>query len=556
MATRHPMDLEMSSIVMTKDRDPGDLTGLMASIKENGILQPIVVAKNGEGKFKIVEGRRRFQVAEHLKFSVIPAYVVDISGDADQFDAKLHELATEANVHRKELTPIEVSDRIVAKMQALELPLPDIKGVQLIEEDVLDQLCQDFEVTDHMALLRLANLRLLSKPVRQLVHDGKLAADGALLTVGLAEKELNVLLKRIEKTKGHITMSRLKEMIQTDRNELGALLEDPECQTCQFRGRQHPELFGVDIVNPDEDEEESYYWAQLCYNTKCFHVKSSFIEKAAAKFIKESGIKAGISSILSTKQLKHQQIVDYNEENIKKIDGCKDCSNGGLLMETDPETGQPKFRAVCQAFCGNLKTKATKEAKPAKNSRKNATEDEDEVQKLQATEDDTRKVEGKLLLSARRLAVERFIKRRDEMVAQGSKYGPFDSLERCLVFVMHDTNPVHLANKFIMEDFQDQDSDTQASKECEANRILVEADLEAVARYCSKNACEMFQRRVDFAGVTATRIDFMWQLATGESGFIANNKDQIYQMLSKNMAERMKVLTEAGWRPSWEKDDK
>ena len=80
----------------------GDLSELMASIAEKGIIEPLVVRPRGE-RFQIVAGERRYQAAVQLGLRELPAVIRDVD------DAEMLELALIENLQRKDLTPFEES---------------------------------------------------------------------------------------------------------------------------------------------------------------------------------------------------------------------------------------------------------------------------------------------------------------------------------------------------------------------------------------------------------------------------------------------------------------
>lgn len=83
-----------------KQFDPGKLEELAASIKEYGILEPIVVTKRGD-RFMIIGGERRYRASLLAGLSVIPVRVID----AD--DELVEELSLLENIQRQDLNPIE-----------------------------------------------------------------------------------------------------------------------------------------------------------------------------------------------------------------------------------------------------------------------------------------------------------------------------------------------------------------------------------------------------------------------------------------------------------------
>lgn len=77
------------------------LDELAASIGANGIVQPILVRRRGQGGYEIVAGERRWRAAQRAGLKKIPAVVKDIS------DAKILEIALVENIQREELNPVE-----------------------------------------------------------------------------------------------------------------------------------------------------------------------------------------------------------------------------------------------------------------------------------------------------------------------------------------------------------------------------------------------------------------------------------------------------------------
>ena len=83
-----------------KTFDEDKLAELADSIKQNGVLQPILVRKKGQ-KYEIVAGERRYQASKLAGLKEIPAVVRDID------DNKVFQLALIENLQRSDLSPIE-----------------------------------------------------------------------------------------------------------------------------------------------------------------------------------------------------------------------------------------------------------------------------------------------------------------------------------------------------------------------------------------------------------------------------------------------------------------
>lgn len=85
----------------------GDLSELMASIGEKGVIEPLIVRRKDD-RFQIVAGERRYQAAVQVGLQEMPVVI----RDAD--DGELLEIALIENVQRKDLTPFEEADALQA----------------------------------------------------------------------------------------------------------------------------------------------------------------------------------------------------------------------------------------------------------------------------------------------------------------------------------------------------------------------------------------------------------------------------------------------------------
>ncbi len=122
--------------------EPEKLRELAASIKENGVLQPIVVRGSGNG-YEIVVGERRWRAAQQVGLERIPAIVQHVS------DEKMLELALVENIQRDELSPIE-------EAQAYQLLAEQFA---LTHEEIAQRVGRSrTAITNSLRLLRLPRL--------------------------------------------------------------------------------------------------------------------------------------------------------------------------------------------------------------------------------------------------------------------------------------------------------------------------------------------------------------------------------------------------------------
>ena len=83
----------------------GDLSELMASIAEKGIIAPLIVRQR-RGRFQIVAGERRYQAATRVGIAEVPVVIRDVD------DAELLEIALVENIQRKDLSPFEEAEAL------------------------------------------------------------------------------------------------------------------------------------------------------------------------------------------------------------------------------------------------------------------------------------------------------------------------------------------------------------------------------------------------------------------------------------------------------------
>jgi ParB family chromosome partitioning protein len=152
--------------------DDETIDSLAASIREVGILQPIVVRRVA-GRYELIAGERRLRAARKAGLATIPAVVRD-SDDADTLREAIIE-----NIHREDLGPIELAEAFRALLDDLGLK----------QETLAERLGVS---RSHIAnTLRLLQL---SPEVQQLLVDGKIQAGHARTLLGLPDPEAQAAL--------------------------------------------------------------------------------------------------------------------------------------------------------------------------------------------------------------------------------------------------------------------------------------------------------------------------------------------------------------------------
>jgi ParB family transcriptional regulator, chromosome partitioning protein len=157
--------------------DDEALAGLATSIREVGILQPLVVRRTDDGRYEVIAGERRLRAAKAAGLPVVPVVLRD-SGDEELLRDALIE-----NIHREDLNPIEQAEAFKALLGDLGLK----------QEELADRV--------GVSRSHIANtIRLLALPldVQQLLTDDKITAGHARALLSLGDKEaMSTLALRI-----------------------------------------------------------------------------------------------------------------------------------------------------------------------------------------------------------------------------------------------------------------------------------------------------------------------------------------------------------------------
>lgn len=171
--------IEPNSVQPRTRFDEQQLNDLTQSIKENGLVQPILVRKIKGGRFQIVAGERRWRAAQRAGLQKIPSVVREVADD------KMLELALIENIQRQELNAIEEAHAFKRLIETLGLT----------QETVAQRVGRDRTfVTNYLRLLRLP------QDVQELVEDNKISIGHARALLGIDDP-----IKQIEISQQIIT---------------------------------------------------------------------------------------------------------------------------------------------------------------------------------------------------------------------------------------------------------------------------------------------------------------------------------------------------------------
>jgi ParB family transcriptional regulator, chromosome partitioning protein len=160
----------------------GDLSELTASIREKGVLEPILVRQNG-ARYQIIAGERRYRAASEAGLAEMPCIV------RDSTDAEMMELALVENLQRKDLTAFEEAEglkalaeiydytheRMAQKLGKSRTSITETLSLTAMPEQVREA-CRLADITSKSVLLQVVRQ---ADPARMIALVERLEKEGA-----------------------------------------------------------------------------------------------------------------------------------------------------------------------------------------------------------------------------------------------------------------------------------------------------------------------------------------------------------------------------------------
>ncbi|OPX99578.1 MAG: Chromosome-partitioning protein Spo0J [Syntrophorhabdus sp. PtaB.Bin047] len=233
-----------------KTFDDAPFAELVASIREKGVLQPVIVRPlvddtTDRRKYEIVAGERRWRASASAGAVTIPAIIREL-GDQETFDIMVIE-----NLQREDLDPLE-------EARAFEAYATEGGDI----EDLANKIGSDPRYIRR-------RVRILSLPEEILTawNEGKLSMAHLEQFMRLSRKQdVLDLYKDMNDDWQHWSVSDLKNEIDRKSPEIGnALFGAEDCQSCTMNTNVQGGLFGVDFTSEKV----------LCLNPKCFTKKQA-----------------------------------------------------------------------------------------------------------------------------------------------------------------------------------------------------------------------------------------------------------------------------------------
>ena len=195
-----------------KVQDDAEMEALTESVRENGIMSPLLVRplNNGKGEYEIISGHRRLHAAERAGLSIVPAFVAEL----DRADAVI--MMVDSNLHREHLLPSEKAFAYKLKLEAMK---QQGKRTDLTSGQVGPKLTADTisEQDSGSQVKRYIRLTWLLPELLNLVDEGKIAMTPAVYLSYLSKEQQGWVCEEMERNDCTPSVSqayRLKEKSQ------------------------------------------------------------------------------------------------------------------------------------------------------------------------------------------------------------------------------------------------------------------------------------------------------------------------------------------------------
>ena len=170
--------------------DPGSIEELARSMKESGVIQPILVVAEGE-TYKIIVGERRWRAAQKAGLKKIPVLIRQIPKER-QLEISLVE-----NLHREDLNPLEIA-HVYQRL---------IREQDYTQEEIAARVGKDrTSVSNYLRLLNLP------EPVQDYLSENKISMGHARALLALEDAESQIALAR-EIVRQNLTVRDVENLI-------------------------------------------------------------------------------------------------------------------------------------------------------------------------------------------------------------------------------------------------------------------------------------------------------------------------------------------------------
>lgn len=311
-------EIEINNIVVKNNprKDFGDIDELTASIKEKGVLEPILLKDLGDGKAELIAGERRLRSAKAAGHKTIK--YVFYEGD----DTEIEEVKLIENMHRKDLNPIEEGIAF--------------KNYIKTTKKSIDYLSQKIS-KPKLYIERRIELLKLPDEVHKALAQGKILIGHAMILSRMdKDKDKVKVLKKLLREKWNVSDTE-SHMRHEDSTVMlnNAVFDKSECKGCKHNGGNQSVLFdtGAELKG-------------LCLKSKCYFQKTREWKKEETKQLEKKGVKVLSPANLEKLKVK-EKVNDWDDDHktiLKKLH--KEPENYAVVFDED-YNGNPEKEIYC-----------------------------------------------------------------------------------------------------------------------------------------------------------------------------------------------------------------
>jgi len=219
-------------------RDDDSMKETVESVKEYGVLIPVIARPREGGGYELVAGHRRKRACELAGLDAMPVIVREIDRDTAII------FMVDSNIQRENISPIEKAKALKMKLEAIKRQgaRTDLTSMQVAQKLSVEQVGDDAGISKDQ-VRRYVRLTELSPQLQQMVDDKKIAMTPAVEISYLKPQEQALLVETIESEQATPSLSqaqRMKKLSQSgELNEdtmLGIMMEEkkPEVDKIVF----------------------------------------------------------------------------------------------------------------------------------------------------------------------------------------------------------------------------------------------------------------------------------------------------------------------------------
>ncbi len=222
------------------------LNELSASIKEKGILQPVIISRLGDGKFRLIAGERRWRAARLAGLPKIPALIKEVTSQAAL------EIAIIENIQREELKPIETAEALNRLYSEFKLSQDDISRKVGKDRSTITNYLRILKLPDEVkSLINEFNLTVgHAKAI--LSVEGKqnqIQAAKKIVKNALSVRAAEVLCKKISALKHTQVKEKIPEVIELEDKLIKTLGTKVRIHHNQGKGKIEIEYYSLEELD-------------------------------------------------------------------------------------------------------------------------------------------------------------------------------------------------------------------------------------------------------------------------------------------------------------------